>query len=149
MTENYIENVTSNVLGRYVSLNFVYNLRVFTGNGKKKFNIPDGDSLPGGHRRGGLPGPPRADVLRCSAARRAHRLRYAPDRMSGAYSISAICHSDGSQREGCFPLLHACDVFLWLRFYEMGVSVPVFSINPVFASVEIELVHPESDHEVF
>lgn len=69
--------------------------------------------------------------------------------MSGAYSISAICHSDGSQREGCFPLLHACDVFLWLRFYEMGVSVPVFSINPVFASVEIELVHPESDHEVF
>jgi len=36
--------------------------------------------------------------------------------------------------------LHACDVFLWLRFYEMGVSVPVFSINPVFASVEIELV---------
>lgn len=43
VTENYIENVTSNVLGRYVSLNFVYNLRVFTGNGKKKFNIPDGD----------------------------------------------------------------------------------------------------------
>ena len=58
VTENYIENVTSNVLGRYVSLNFVYNLRVFTGNGKKKFNIPDGDSLPGGHRRGGPPGPP-------------------------------------------------------------------------------------------
>ena len=58
VTENYIENVTSNVLGRYVSLNFAYNLRVFTGNGKKKFNIPDGDSLPGGHRRGGPPGPP-------------------------------------------------------------------------------------------
>lgn len=56
VTENYIENVTSNVLGRYVSLNFVYNLRVFTGNGKKKFNIPDGDSLPADTGEGALRG---------------------------------------------------------------------------------------------
>ncbi len=66
VSQNYIQNVTTNVLGRYVSLSFVYNLRVFKGKGGKTYDMPSdyrpgGNGPRGGHGgdRGGRPaGPP-------------------------------------------------------------------------------------------
>ena len=62
VSQNYIQNVTTNVLGRYVSLSFVYNLRVFKGKGGKTYDMPS-DYRPGGNGprdgHGGRPaGPP-------------------------------------------------------------------------------------------
>ena len=56
VTDAYIENVTSNVIGRYVSINFVYNLRRF--GGKTVDSIPAGKGGPDMLRPGGFGGPP-------------------------------------------------------------------------------------------
>ena len=42
VSDNYIQNITSNVLGRYVSINFVYNLRNFKGKDGKSYDRADG-----------------------------------------------------------------------------------------------------------
>lgn len=42
VSENYIQNVTTNVLGRYVSISLVYNLRTLTGKDGKAYSRPEG-----------------------------------------------------------------------------------------------------------
>ncbi len=56
ITDTYIENLKNRVLGRYVSVQFTYNLRSFKGKGTQG----EPDSLGGGHHGGGRPpmGPP-------------------------------------------------------------------------------------------
>lgn len=63
VTDSYIQNVTTNVIGRYVSINFIYNLRRF--GGKTVDSMPAGKGGPdmmdrprGGHPGGPPPGPP-------------------------------------------------------------------------------------------
>ena len=62
VSENYIQNVTTNVLGRYVSISLVYNLRTLTGKDGKAYSRPEGRD---DFRRDGPPpgdhptGPPR------------------------------------------------------------------------------------------
>ncbi len=66
VTDSYIQNVTTNVIGRYVSINFIYNLRRFKGKsvdkipeGKGGPRMSDGPGGPGGPGgRGGGPGGP-------------------------------------------------------------------------------------------
>lgn len=65
VSENYIQNVTSNVLGRYVCISFVYNLKNFTGKDGRRYSQPpegsDFRSRPpheGGRPMGPPPGRP-------------------------------------------------------------------------------------------
>lgn len=55
VTDNYIQNVTSNVIGRYASLNFVYNLNTLKGS---THNRPPSEGGPGRHDRGDFGGRP-------------------------------------------------------------------------------------------
>ncbi len=64
VSENYIQNVTTNVLGRYVSISLVYNLRTLTGKDGKAYSRPEGRD---DFRRDG---PLLRAIIRRAAARR-------------------------------------------------------------------------------
>lgn len=62
VTSRYIENVTNSVIGRYVSINFVYNLRRFGKNGTTDMSKYGNDLSNGGRRYGGPGGPGRGPM---------------------------------------------------------------------------------------
>lgn len=43
---NYTQNKTNSTIGRYISMNFIYNLRYFGSNKKRGVTVYDIDSLP-------------------------------------------------------------------------------------------------------